>query len=68
MVGFDKQITDSQRETSAKLPVNFQAPLLSVGQLAVMLHASIANAASSIQKASACQLDGSFVHLIISAC
>ena len=59
MVGCNEQVTKTKRESSAKLPVDFQASLLSIGQLTVVFHASRPDAAGPVQQTSTCHLDGS---------
>jgi hypothetical protein len=67
MVGSNEQVTKTDRETSTKLTVNFQASLHGVGQLTIMFHASGAYAAGSIQQTSAGHLDGPAVDTVIAA-
>src|ERR1700690_436615 len=67
MVGGNEQVAKTERETSPNLPVDFQAPLLSIGQLTVVFHASGADAAGPIQDARSGHLDGSFVDAVIAA-
>ena len=65
MVRCHEQVTKTKREAAAKLSVYFQAALLGIRKLAVVLHAARADAAGAVNEASAGHFDMTAIDAVI---